>query len=99
MDFGFARHLLGVAFVANDLLSISLGFLDFLLPGSDDSWVFLSGVRLQILARLYDYLAEWVVILVVVVQFVAWRFVVIKIDFVDGAMSFLILDNVVSLAA
>ena len=97
--FSFARHLLSVALVANDLLSISLGFRNLLLPSSFDSWVFLSEIFCHIFGRLSHILIEWVVILEVIVQFIGWRLVVIEVNLFDGALSFRILDNVFSFAA
>ena len=94
----FARHLLRVALIAKDLKSESLSVLDLLLPSGDHIWVFLSGVRLQSVARFLDILVERVVILVVVVPFKI-RCFFIEIDVLDCALSFLILDNVVSFAA
>ena len=44
-------------------------------------------------------LVERVVILVVLVQLKAWFIVVIEVNLLNSALSFLILDNVASLAA
>ena len=44
-------------------------------------------------------LVERVVILVVLVQLIAWFIDVIEVNLLNSALSFLILDNVASLAA